>query len=466
MTAIDVIERLRQIPVFEDSPREGLEWLTPLIEIRSYGAGEMLNREGDPADHLTIVFDGELRGAAESELGGTGRTFSAATGEITGKLPYSRMKNYPLTIRAVVPSMVGLLHESHFAELPERLPRAAGKLVHVMADRVRESTRIEQQSDKLISLGKLSAGLAHELNNPAAAARRAAQNLSDAVRALRAANLRLVKHGLTAERRALVASMEEQWDGNAPAGLDTLERSDREQEISEWLEQRGVEKAWTMAPDLVDAGATPDTMSALGKEFDGEVLSDVVERITASSNIGRLAREIESSTARISELVRAIKEYSYMDQMPEQQIDVHDGIESTLVMLRHRLRQGVNLVRDFDRTAPRICAFGSELNQVWTNLIENALDAMDGRGDLRIRTRREPAHVLVEVCDSGPGIAPDIRDRIFDPFFTTKPVGKGTGLGLDTVYRIVRKHRGEINVVSEPGNTRFQVRLPIPKGGN
>lgn len=466
MTSTDLIERLRDIPVFEDSPQEGLAWLAERLEVRTYGAGEMLNREGAPADHLTIVFEGELRGTVESEPGGTGRTFSALAGEITGKLPYSRMKSYPLTVRAVVPATVGLLHESHFGELPERLPRAAGKLVHVMADRVREATRIEQQSEKLMSLGKLSAGLAHELNNPAAAARRAAQNLKDAVRALRAANLRLIQHGLTSEQRALVATMEEHWDGNAPAALDTLERSDREQEIGEWLEQRGVEKAWTLAPDLVDAGAAPDSLCPLGDEFKGEALSDVIERITASSNIGRLAREIESSTGRIAELVRAIKEYSYMDQMPEQQIDVHDGIESTLVMLGYRLKKGIHLVRDYDRTLPRICAFGSELNQVWTNLIENALDAMDGQGELRIRTRPEPAHVVVEICDSGTGIAADIRDRIFDPFFTTKPVGKGTGLGLDTVYRIVRKHRGEITVESEPGQTRFQVRLPIPNGGN
>ena len=204
-------------------------------------------------------------------------------------------------------------------------------------------------------------------------------------------------------------------------------------------------------------------LESLAERFEREVLPDVITRLTASFTLTRLAGEIEHSTARMSELVRAVKEYSYMDQMAEQEIDIHTGIENTLIMLRHRLRQGVTVTRSYDRSLPRICAFGSELNQVWTNLIDNALDAMGEKGELRIRTARELDFALVEIGDNGPGIPADVKARLFEPFFTTKPVGQGTGLGLDMAHRIVQKHRGAIQVESQPGDTRFQIRLPIPK---
>jgi signal transduction histidine kinase len=228
-----------------------------------------------------------------------------------------------------------------------------------------------------------------------------------------------------------------------------------------------VPEPWNLAASLVDASCGIATLEELAGRFDAEILVDVLFRLTATFGIARLTGEVESSTERISELVRAIKEYSWMDQAPELEVDVHDGIESTLIMLRYRLKQGVNVTRQYDRSAPRVCASGSELNQVWTNLIDNAIDAMNGKGELKIRTAAELDRVLVEIGDNGPGIPPEIHDRIFDPFFTTKAVGEGTGLGLDTVWRIVQKHRGDIRVESRPGDTRFQVRLPsaaAPKG--
>jgi signal transduction histidine kinase len=246
-----------------------------------------------------------------------------------------------------------------------------------------------------------------------------------------------------------------------PEPIDSLERSDREEALARWLETRGVENAWESAPLLVSAGLDSTALTPVADALPPEALCDAVTRIGASSALLRLVAEIENSVSRVSELVRAIKEYSYMDQAPEQEIDIHQGLESTLLMLTHQLKHGVNVVREYDRSLPKIRARGSELNQVWTNLIDNAIDAMNGNGELRIRTSRELDYLLVEIRDNGAGIPQEIRNRIFEPFFTTKGVGEGTGLGLETVYRIVRNHHGEITFESKPGDTRFEVRLPL-----
>jgi signal transduction histidine kinase len=311
-------------------------------------------------------------------------------------------------------------------------------------------------------LGKLSAGIAHELNNPAAAVRNAAISLQQTVKALRTAGLHLDQRGLSPEDRIFLANIECDWSkDHPPAALDSLERSDREEEIGDWLESRRIPDARRIAPDLVDAGCDLATLRALSARFDGETLADAITRLTASFTLNRLVEQIEHGTSRIGDLVHAIKQYSYMDQSPEQEIDVHEALENTLIMFHYRLKHGVDVVREYDRSIPRICARGSELNQVWTNLIDNAIDAMNERGVLLVRTAAEFDGVLIEIRDNGPGIPAHIRDHIFEPFFTTKPVGDGTGLGLDTVYRIVQQHRGQVRVDSEPGKTSFQVRLPF-----
>jgi signal transduction histidine kinase len=341
------------------------------------------------------------------------------------------------------------------------------RLISLLADRIRETAVADQQREKLMALGKISAGLAHELNNPAAAMRRAADNLRQAITSVRAAVLRLDKGGLPHAARLFLAHLDKDWVTQAGehAALDTLERSEREEEFAAWLEDHNVPNAWDLSAGLVDAGCDRAMLEEIGKQIPAEFLADAFVRMTASFTISRLIEEIESSAGKISELVRAVKEYSYMDQMPEQEVDVHQGIENTLIMLRYRLKHGVEVVRNYDRTLPLICARGSELNQVWTNLISNAIDAMNGEGKLCIRTARESACALVEVVDNGPGIPKEIQTRIFEPFFTTKPVGEGTGLGLDMVYRIVKNHHGDISFESQPGETRFAVRIPFAKSG-
>ena len=407
---------------------------------------------------MVVILEGELRSQpANPEM----PVFVARAPAVTGMLPYSRMKVFPATTRAVVRTRVAVLPAGRFQEMLERLPMLQPRLVSVLTDRVRRATQLQVQTEKLAALGKISAGLAHELNNPAAAAQRAVGSLRQAFQAFRQAAARLNAHELSEHQRAAIPMLEEELGQRAAVPLDSLERSDCEDRIGASLERHGVDRAWEFAPVLVGAGCDGAWLDDIASQFPQEVLQDLLARITASLAIGSLLEEIEHSSTRITELVRAIKEYTYMDQSPEQEVDIHHGLENTLIMLRYRLKHGIELKLDFDRTLPRVCARGSELNQVWTNLIDNAVDAMSGKGELRIRTAQELDRVLVEIADTGPGIPIEILGHIFEPFFTTKGVGNGTGLGLDTTRRIVREHGGDITVESAPGATRFQVRLPI-----
>jgi signal transduction histidine kinase len=373
------------------------------------------------------------------------------------------MKVWSATGRAVTNMRVLLFPKRLFPEMLQRMPVLVERLVGLMSDRVREVTTADQQRDKLMALGKLSAGLAHELNNPAAGATRAANALIATLAELRAADLKLCTHDITDEQHAAIRAFENAAIEHTAtaAQLNSLEQSDREDLVANWLEAHGIEDPWKFTNNLVEAGIDSTALERMLGTVEADAIADVLARVNAQLAAAKLAGEIKTSTARISELVGAIKEYSYMDQASVQDVDVHKGLENTLLILKYKLRKkNIAVTREYAEALPRIKAYGSELNQVWTNLIANAIDAMPERGRLKLRTGREPTDILVEIRDNGSGISEAVRSRIFEPFFTTKPVGEGTGLGLDTVARIVRKHHGNIRFESKPGDTCFQVRLP------
>jgi signal transduction histidine kinase len=457
-----LVEALREIPIFADLSEEQLSWFASHSEDVRYDAGAIISREGEPAEWLYVVLEGEIRAQRES-AGPESPAYTFPAGGVTGLLPFSRMTQLPVVVRALLPTRGARLHKDQFTEMFEKIPQLLPRLVGVMADRIREVSRVDQQHDKLMALGKLSAGLAHELNNPASAARRAAEGLRELMGQLRENRARLDQRSLSCDQRRYLADLEQTTIVKLPSlsPLDSLTQSDREDETNTWLESHGVQEAWKLSTPLVEAGLGKPELEEIAKKFDDQALTEVLQRFTSAIAAEKLVHDIEESTGRISELVRAIKEYSYMDQNPEKEIDIHQGIDSTLTMLNFRLKKGVQVIREYDQTLAPLCAHGSELNQVWTNIIDNAIDAMDGKGELRIRTCKELDRALIEFIDNGHGIPPDIKDRIFEPFFTTKNVGDGTGLGLDTVYRIVRSHHGQIRVDSRPGQTRFQVWLPF-----
>jgi len=467
----ELVAALRKVGVFTDLPEEQLRWFVGHSDDRRFAPGEVIMRRGAPAAWMFVYLEGEAHAVRDDEMS-DGYVYVVRAGdpatEVSGMLPFSRMTEFPSTSRAVTPTHLLLFPVGLFPEMLERMPVLAKRLVGVMSDRVREATKLDVQQDKLLALGKLSAGLAHELNNPAAAARRAADELLGALEEMRAADLRLCLHALSAGQRELIARFERDAiarQEEAPP-LGALEQSDREDELTAWMDRQGVAGGWKVTPTLVEAGIGCEALDELLGGVGPGAFGDVTARVAAQLRVACLVCDIKAGTSRISELVGAIKEYTYMDQAPEQEVDLHKGLDNTLLILKHKLRKkNIEVVRDYAEDLPRLTAFGSELNQVWTNLIDNAADAMQEGGRLKVMTRSEPTGVMVEVRDNGPGIPDEVRPHLFEPFFTTKPVGEGTGLGLDTAMRIVRKHRGNIRVESKPGDTCFQVRLPVAPGG-
>jgi signal transduction histidine kinase len=334
---------------------------------------------------------------------------------------------------------------------------------HVLAgfmSGVRMFASVAVQQEKLAALGRFSAGLAHELNNPASAARRATNDLREALRNRDQSGILLVDYIDVGHFRQMLRLVQEVGHREA-VRLDPLERSDREEAMGAWLEQQGVDDGYQLGAALVDVGVTIADLDAIRTQLPAAAFPAVIHWLEAATTADGLARLIESSVGRISALVSAIKQYTFMDHDGQQEVDLHQGIDNTLLILHHELKNGVEVIRDYDPSLPKVMTYGSELNQVWTNLIDNAVQAMDKDGRLMIRTCRDGDRALVEIGDDGPGIPEEILPRIFEPFFTTKSVGVGTGLGLDIVRRIVWRHGGDIRVESVPGDTRFQVRLPF-----
>jgi signal transduction histidine kinase len=454
-----LVEALRKVATLQGLNDEEYLWLAERGIERFDEGGATLFQEGDPATTMTIILKGEIQVQRER---GMGALFIGRAGQITGLLPFSRMKQYGGRGYTVSPTWSLEYDRSLFPEMLQAIPSMAERVVGVLLERVREVTRIEQQSEKLLALGKLAGNLAHELNNPASAAQRSADGMLKELKYFIHNSLRLGHLCLT---EAQTSDVQEWYEGTLTGlpGKNTQDASTiatREDAIQGWLSARQISQGWMIAPELAELGVTPAHLDQLPPSITPVMTETVLLQICSGLRAEGMAEAMLDSTKRIFTLIRAIKDYSFMDQAPIQELDVPQGIESTLAMLHSRMEH-TEIVREYEPGLPLISAYGSELNQVWTALIENALEATEYKGRLVIKVKVSGQMMLIEFWDNGPGIPKDLQARIFEPFFSTKPPGKGLGLGLDAATRIVRSHRGFLTVESKPGATCFQVRLPI-----
>jgi signal transduction histidine kinase len=462
-------DELKSLFLFEALTSEQLEWLSGQGYVEHRPAGQRVYSEGDEATCFFVLLSGTVsmsRKVENTEVE-TGRTNQRGvySGATVAFLRSQELARYQNSMMAVTESEFWVIDAPTFgAKFREWFPMAM-HMLEGLALGMRASQAVVGQRERLLSLGRLSAGLTHELNNPAAAAVRATASLRERVAKMRNKLAHLATANVDAEALVALTDLQEAAvERMAKAEkLSPMEVGDREDELGDWLDDHGVDNGWDIAPTLVAAGVDAGWLDEIAQTMPPELLSDGVHWVSYALETELLMGEIEDSTLRISTLVGKAKQYSQLDRAAHQDIDVRDGLISTLVMLGHKIKEsGISVVKDFDPSLPTIPAHPAELNQVWTNLIDNAIQAMADGGTLTVRTAKEDEHVLVEICDTGPGIPAELRQKIFEPFFTTKPVGQGTGLGLDISYRVVtQRHHGDLGVVSAPGDTRFQVRLPI-----
>src|ERR687897_995704 len=465
---VTTLEELRQAPLFGGLTDEQLREVLEEGSEEFIPAGEVGGREGEPVDHLSVILEGEFRWSKKVD-GGEVVMNTYGSGEFFAEVPLLLGKPFLATWRALADSRVFALPNETFRRMLTIHPSFSNTVLEMLAQRIQVLYSVAQQRERLSSLGTLAAGLAHELNNPSSASRRAVGGLRDIVENRRSLGMRLTRAVARgeidpAQLDALDRLIHEALGREKAPGLNSLERSDLEDEVTLWLEERGVEEAWDLSPTLVGAGLGIADLELVEGTVPSTVLAEALEYLESLLGEVGLLDEIEESSMRISNLVTSMEGYSYMDRAPTQEVDVNEDLDNTLAILRYRLA-GIEVERDYDESLPRITAHGSELNQVWTNLIANAIDAVtdeDKTGRIRLSTNQERDRLLVEISDNGPGIPEEIQDRVFEPFFTTKDVGEGIGLGLDISYRIVvGRHGGDIRIVSKPGDTRFQVRLPM-----
>lgn len=470
-------DELRDLFLFADLDPEQLQWVAEHGDLVEVPAGETPVVEGEQARCFYVLLSGTIAMSRRVGADDVETTRTEQRGVYFGAVQFYLQDDsaliYANSVRAITDAVVLALPAAEFAAQFSRWFPMAVHLLEGMLLGMRKSNSQVAERERLLALGKLSAGLTHELNNPAAAAGRATDALRDKVAGMRA-KLAMIADGKIAgdQLRKLVMAQDEfvKKVRNAPS-LSPLEASDREDELGDWLDDQGINGGWELAPVFVAGGLGVEDLEAVKlAASSGETaapLEGAIRWLAYTVETESLLREITDATTRISDLVMAAKQYSQLDRAPFRFVDVHEGLDATLVMFGRKLgeQSGISIVKDYDRSLPKIPAYPAELNQVWTNIVDNALDAMGAAGGtLTVRTRRDPDadRLVVEIGDTGPGIPPEARSRIFEPFFTTKGVGQGTGLGLDVSYRVVvNRHHGDVTVESEPGDTRFLVRLPL-----
>jgi len=463
MTAAVTLAELRTIDLLEDLDDAQLEEWLAVARPRTAEPGEVLAEQGEPPPGVLLLLEGTARPViverdrTEPLARQHAPTWILAIPVLTERPP-------PVRMQAETACRLALIEPPDFRRLALAQPSVHRRVMQQVAPVVGRITAVEQNRERLASLGTMAAGLAHELNNPAAAAQRSAEQMAEALDVVSSTIARFVESGVErAEAEALVALHREAVEGAAErSALDTLDAADAEDELLERMEELGVPEPWRLAEPLAAAGVDGDwiaRVAALAGPATDAALGWVAATLTAHG----LAAELRESTERMSSLVRAVKTYAYMDRGALVEVDLHEGLETTLVVLGHKLRNaGIGVTRDYDRGLPSLTVRGSELNQVWTNLLDNAIDAVGEGGTIAIATRGDGDCAVVDITDDGPGIPPEIRERVFDSFVTTKDVGQGTGLGLATAWRIVvDRHDGSLTVDSRPGRTTFRVRLPF-----
>src|SRR5919107_352443 len=463
-----MLDELRQVPLLADLTEEDLQRLYEMAETVSVPAGQQVLQEGDPGDSLFVVLDGELEvtkrhGSQEVLLA------SYKAGQFFGEMALLEQAPRSASVRTLRESRLLLISQAAFQTLLSCSPSAPFKILRTVTSRLRSTESMLIQNEKMAALGTLAAGLAHELNNPAAAIRRSAAQLRDALAERERLTAQLGTLANDPHQKETLGALQAETleRTTIPPLYDPLALSEREDQLQEWLEDHSIGQAWDLAPVLVSFGWDTRKLERLADSFTPVQLPVVVQWLAANSSVYGLLEEAGKSAEAMSEIVKAVKTYSYLDQAPIQEVDVIESLENTLVLLRPKIDAGISITRDYADDVPRIEAYGSELNQVWTNLIDNAIDAIAGKGELILRAFSAENAVTVDVIDHGPGIPPEIQPRIFEPFFTTKAPGVGTGLGLHIAYNIVvHKHRGQLQVASTPGETRLRVVLPIRLAGN
>jgi signal transduction histidine kinase len=461
----ELFTQLKQIPEFKNLPEAQLQWLAEKGKVVAFSDGQKIFGKGDAIQEMRILLRGELNFFVE-QAGNLRNVGTVEKGEITGKLPFSRMK--AATGEGIVTgdTLMYSLHQDLFSEMIRNHHELVEVLVHVMTDRVRDTTRQQQLNDKMMALGKLSAGLAHELNNPSAAVVRSAHELKRHLSNIPDNFKRVIKIRASDEVvdkvNDLVFSKIESL-GKAPLSL--MQKTALEDELTEWLEQNEIDNAYEMVETFAEFGMKRDDLEEVKSWLRAEDKVPVIGWLYQVFTTEKLVGEIEEAAKRINTLVTSVKGYTHMDQAPEKHpTDIHIGIRNTLTMLNHKLKKNnIKLIENFQADLPLANIFVSEMNQVWTNIIDNAIDAMEGRPNntLEIKTEKNGAFVNVSIIDNGPGIPKEIHDKIFDPFFTTKSIGKGTGLGLEVVRQIINQHNGKVYVNSEVGRTEFVICFPI-----
>lgn len=457
----DLLERLRALPNLAGLPREELGWLVEHGELQTRGVGDLVAPKGKPVENLFVILEGHI-GVRVDRGSGPRRVMGWGKGEVTGMLPYSRMRAPPGDNVAEEPSVLLAIDVGHFPEMIHRCPTFTAYTVHLMLDRARSFNASDLQDEKMISLGRLAAGLAHELNNPASAAARGARLLLEGLAEADSAARALGGAGLSEEQHAKIDAVRNACY-RKPMGdvLSALEQASREDDIADWLQRHGQSERHSVP--LADTAVTLEDLDLLAESLSDQALDAALRWVAAGCAIYSLATDVENAATRIHELVAAVKRFTFMDSRggPEA-VDVESGLRDTVRVVAAEARaKGASISLDFEPGLPKVHASGAELNQVWLNLIDNALDAIPESGHVRVEARRDRDRVVVRVIDDGPGIPEDVLPRIWDPFFTTKPPGQGTGLGLDLTLRLIRRYGGDIGVDSRPGRTEFRISLAV-----